>query len=145
MSNVKTKTGGFFGRDLTSILMLVALVILMAGGYMVARKKARLREAASLPFYKIEMSEVADGEYTNQTYTTFLHLQLKVIVENHKIKDIEVLESEGIDSETARPILQEMIAQNSAVVPAIKKAELGSLVYISCVSSALHESGQVGK
>ena len=145
MNKVKRKTGGFFGRDFTSILMLVALICLMAGGFLVSRKKARLREATALPFYRIEMSEIADGEYYGKTYTTFLHVQLKLIVEDHKIKDIQVLESEGIDSETARPILQEMIAQNSAVVPAIKKAELGSLVYISCVSSALHESGQAGQ
>ena len=140
MNNVKRKTGGFFGRDFTSILMLVALVFLMTGGYFVSRKKARLREATSLPFYKIEMSQIADGEYYGKTYTTFLHLQLKLIVEDHKIKDIQVLESEGIDSETARPIIQEMIKRNNVVVPAIKKAELGSLVYISCASSALNEA-----
>jgi uncharacterized protein with FMN-binding domain len=63
-----------------------------------------------------------------------------VIVENHKIKDILVLENEGLDGETAKPILQEMIAKNSTIVPAIKKAELGSLVYISCASSALSQS-----
>ena len=136
MSIVKRKTG----KDFSSILMLVALVCLMAGGYLVSRKKARLREAASLPFYKIEMSEIEDGEYSAKTYTSFLHLQLNIIVENHKIKDIQVLESEGLDSGTARPIIQEMIEQNSVIVPAIKKAELGSLVYISCASSALKGS-----
>ena len=74
-----------------------------------------------------------------KTYTTFLHVQLNVKVENHKIQDIEVLECEGIDGETAKPILQTMIQENKVVVPAIKHAELGSLVYISCVSCALNE------
>ncbi len=128
------------GKEMTSILMLLALISLMAGGYIISRRKVRLKEAAALPFHKIEMSQVADGEYEGKTYTSFLHLQLKVIVENHQLKDIQVIENEGIDGETARPILQKMIEENKIVVPAVKGAEIGSLVYISCVSSALYIS-----
>ena len=123
--------------DISSVLMLLALICLMAGGWYIARKKARLREASSLPFYKVELSQLADGEYEGQTYTSFLHLKLKVTVENHQLKNIEVLENDGLDGETAKPIIQEMIKENKIVVPAIKGAELGSLVYISCVSCAL--------
>ena len=118
--------------------MAVALVCLMAGGYPIARRKMRFREAASLPFYKIELSQINDGTYEGKTYTSFLHLQLNVTVEDHKLKSIDVLENEGIDAETARPIIQKMIEQNAVVVPAVKGAELGSLVYISCVSCALN-------
>ena len=123
---------------MSTILMLVALILLMAGGYVVTRKKSRLREAASLPFYKIELREVADGIYEGKTYTSFLHLRLAVNVENHKLTDIVVLENEGIDGETAKPIIGRMIENNAVVVPAVKGAELGSLVYISCVSTALY-------
>lgn len=125
-------------NDISSILMLIALVCLMAGGWYIARKKARFKEAASLPFYKIELSQIADGEYEGQTMTSFLHLRLLVTIENHQLKNIEVLENDGLDGETAKPIIQEMIKQNKVVVPAIKGAELGSLVYISCVSTALN-------
>lgn len=134
--NINKRRKGF---DKSSILMLVALICLMGGGYVIGRKKARLREAASLPFYQLQISDIADGEYIGKTYTTFLHLQLKVIVENHKLKDIQVLENDGIDGEKARPIIQKMLEQNEIVVPAVKGAELGSMVYISCVSTALSE------
>ncbi len=126
------------GKETTKILAVVAILCLMAGGYLISRRKARVAEAAKLPFYNVQLEDLADGDYFGKTYTSFLHLQLKVIIENHKIKDILVLEAEGLDSETAKPILQEMISQNSVVVPAIKGAELGSLVYISCVDGALH-------
>ena len=120
------------------ILAVIAVLFLMAGGWILARRRANITEAAKLPFYNVELSEVEDGEYYGKTYTSFLHLQLKVFVQNHTITNIEVIESEGIDSETAKPILQDMIAQNKVVVKAIKGAELGSLVYISCVDGALH-------
>ena len=120
------------------ILAVIAVLFLMAGGWILARRRANITEAAKLPFYNVELSEVEDGEYYGKTYTSFLHLQLKVFVQNHTITNIEVIESEGIDSETAKPILQDMIAQNKVVVKAIKGAELGSRVYISCVDGALY-------
>lgn len=120
------------------ILAVIAVLFLMAGGWILARRRANITEAAKLPFYNVELSEVEDGEYYGKTYTSFLHLQLKVFVQNHTITNIEVIESEGIDSETAKPILLDMIAQNKVVVKAIKGAELGSLVYISCVDGALY-------
>ena len=124
-------------NDFSKFLMLAALIILMAGGYIVNRKKLQLREAANLPYYKIELSEIEDGIYTGKTETSFLHLELEINVENHQIKKINVLQNDGIDGEKARPIIDEMIAQNKIVVPAIKGAERGSLVYISCASTAL--------
>ena len=124
-------------NDFSKFLMLAALIILMAGGYIVNRKKLQLREAANLPYYKIELSEIEDGIYTGKAETSFLHLELEILVENHQIKDIKVLQNDGIDGEKARPIIHEMIAQNKIVVPAIKGAERGSLVYVSCASTAL--------
>ena len=123
--------------DYSKFLMFAAIIFIVFCGYIIARKKIQLREAASLPFYKIELEQIADGTYSGKTYTSFLHLQLDVKIENHKITDIIVIENDGIDGEKARPIIQKMIEQNSVVVPAIKGAELGSLVYISCVSTAL--------
>ena len=123
--------------DISKFLMIIALILLMAGGYVINRKKLQLREAANLPYYKIELSEIEDGIYTGQAQTSFLHLELEIQVENHKIKDIKVLQNDGLDGEKARPIIDEMIDQNKIVVPAIKGAERGSLVYISCASTAL--------
>lgn len=124
-------------NDFSKFLMLAALIILMAGGYIVNRKKLQLREAANLPYYKVELSEIENGIYTGKAETSFLHLELEIKVENHQIKDIKVLQNDGIDGEKARPIIDEMIAQNKIVVPAIKGAERGSLVYVSCASTAL--------
>ena len=123
--------------DISKFLMIAALILLMAGGYVINRKKLQFREAANLPYYQIELSDIEDGLYKGQAQTSFLHLELEVQIENHQIKDIKVLQNDGLDGEKARPIISEMIAQNKIVVPAVKGAERGSLVYISCVSTAL--------
>lgn len=124
--------------NVNKLLTFGAVAVIMLSSFFVARKKMQLREASSLPFHNVQLEQIADGSYKGKTYTSFLHLQLEVIIENHKIKDINVIENDGIDGEKARPIIQKMIEQNSIVVPAVKGAELGSLVYISCVSTALN-------
>lgn len=124
--------------NVNKFLTFAAVAVIMLSSYFVTRKKMQLREASSLPFHNVQLEQIADGSYKGKTYTSFLHLQLEVIIENHKIKEINVIENDGIDGEKARSIIQKMIEQNSIVVPAVKGAELGSLVYISCVSTALN-------
>ena len=124
--------------NVNKFLTFAAVAVIMLSSYFVARKKMQLREASLLPFHNVQLEQIADGSYKGKTYTSFLHLQLEVIIKNHKIKEINVIENDGLDGEKARPIIQKMIEQNSIVVPAVKGAELGSLVYISCVSTALN-------
>lgn len=124
--------------DLSKIIMICALIFIMVAGYLVARNKKNYHEAMRLPFYNVDMEMVEDGVYYGKTYTSFMRLQLNVFVQDHKLVKIEVLENAGIDGETAKPILDKMIDENKIVVPAIKGSELGSLQYISCVSTAIH-------
>ena len=122
-------------------LAVVAVVFVMFSAFIINRHKSKLNEAMHLPYYEVNLEEVEDGVYTGKTYTSFLHLQLEVTVKNHKLEKIEVIENQGEDGETARPIIQRMLEENKIVVPAIKGAEMGSLVYISCVSMALTARG----
>lgn len=128
------------GNLISKILAVLAVIFIMFGAYLISKQKSRVTEAKHLPFYNMKLEDVADGTYHNRTETSFMIVEVKVIIENHQIKDIEIIESEGIDCESAKPIVQEMIKQNKTVVKAIKGAELGSLVYISCVDGALHNA-----
>lgn len=126
------------GNKFSKFLAIFAIVFLMFGAYLISKQKSRTTEAAHLPFYNVKLEDVEDGIYHNRTETSFMIVEVEVAVENHQFKDIKIIESEGVDCESAKPIVQEMIKQNKTVVKAIKGAELGSLVYISCVDGALH-------
>jgi uncharacterized protein with FMN-binding domain len=118
---------------------VATIVFVMICAFLIHRHRSQFTEAAKLPFTPVNLEEVADGVYTGKTYTSFLHLQLEVTVKDHRLVAIDVIENDGIDGETARPILQKMLEENKIVVPAVKGAEIGSLVYISCVSTALSQ------
>ena len=119
-------------------LAVIALLSIMAGGFLITRRKNHLAEATKLPYHNVSLEQVPDGFYKARTETSFLHVELQVQVESHKIVKIEVIEADGIDAVPAKPVLDKMITENKIAVQAIKGAELGSLVYISCVDKALY-------
>ena len=118
--------------------MYFAVVFVMFCSYLIVRHKNQVLEAKNLPFYNTSLEAVDDGTYYGKTYTKFLHVQLEVTVQNHQLQNIKVLENKGSQGQKVEPIIQEMIKQNKVVVPAIKGEELASLVFISCVDTALH-------
>lgn len=126
--------------NLAKTLAVIALITIMLGGYILNRRKSHVNEATKLPYYNVTLEQVPDGTFSARTKTSFLHIELTVTVQDHQIKDIKIIESEGIDSQTAKPILEKIKQENKTAVQAIKGAELGSLVYISCVDSALYKA-----
>ena len=122
----------------SKLLMYFAVVFVMFCSYLIVRHKSQVQEAKNLPFYNTPLEAVADGTYYGKTYKKFLHVQLEVTVQDHQLKEIKIIENKGSQGQKIQPIIQEMIKQNKVVVPAIKGEELASLVFISCVDTALH-------
>lgn len=122
------------------LLSYFAIIFVMFCGYLILRHKNQITEARNLPFYNVSLEQVEDGTYLGKTYTSFMHVQLEVTVKNHLFQDIKVIENKGSQGQKVAPILQTMIKENKTVVPAIKGEELASLVFISCVDTALHNS-----
>ncbi len=121
------------------IFLIVLCVVLTFILYYQRRTKNYYKEAAKLPFYNVQPAEVADGTYRGKTYTSFLHVQLDVTVQDGTITTIQIIENEGLGGKKITPLLDEIIAQNNSVVPALKGDELASLVFIACVDDALHK------
>ena len=126
--------------SLAKVLAVIALLSIMFGGFLTTRRKNQLAEATKLPYHNISLEQIPDGFYKARTETSFLHIELQVQVENHKIIEIKVIEADGIDAVPAQPVLDRIIAENKIAVQAVKGAELGSLVYISCVDKALYSA-----
>ena len=140
MSTNAKKKNGLKSVSTAKLLSYFAIVFVMFCGYLILRHKNQITEAKNLPFYNVSLEQVEDGTYTGKTYTSFMHVQLEVTVKNHTLASINVIENKGSKGQKVEPILQTMIEQNKTVVPAIKGEELASLVFISCVDTALHNS-----
>lgn len=119
-------------------LSLFALIFLMIGAYMINSHRSKIKEAARLPFYNVQIENIDDGTYSGKTYTSFAHVQVEVTIKNHKLEKIIATECEGTEVGKAVGVLQEMVDKNQIVLPAKKGQEIGTMIFISCVDSALH-------
>lgn len=124
-------------ENVPKILAFVAVIFIMLCAFVVNRQKAKITEASKLPFHNVDLAQVEDGVYVGKTYTSFAHLQLKVTVNKHKIEKIDIIECDGIEIVKSKNIVQKMIEQNKIVIPAAKGEEIGTIIFISCVDSAL--------
>lgn len=129
----KSKLGS---KTLRTVLIVIC-VILSFIMYMQRRTRNNLKQAAKLPFYNVQPSQVPDGTFHGKVYTKFMHVQLDVSVQEGRLTKIEIVENQGAYGKKVQPLLDEMIAQNNTVVPAIKGDEIGSIVFIACVDDAL--------
>ena len=69
--------------------MIAALILLMAGGYVINRKKLQLREAANLPYYKIRM-RIDYGNWTpEKAFETTENARLQMITYNNKTQHLQ--------------------------------------------------------
>ena len=128
-----------FDSKTTRTILIIICVILSFILYMQRRTRNYYKQAAKLPFYNIQVEDVQDGTYRGKVYTQFIHVQLDVTVENGKLTKIDIIENEGLQGKKVSPILDDMILNNTSVVPAIKGEELASIAFIACVDDALQK------
>ena len=129
----KSKLGS---KTLRTVLIVIC-VILSFIMYMQRRTRNNLKQAAKLPFYNVQPAQVPDGTFHGKVYTKFMHVQLDVSVQDGRLTKIEIVENQGAYGKKIEPLLDQMIADNNTVVPAIKGDEIGSIVFIACVDDAL--------
>lgn len=124
-------------KNFTKYLGIIAIVFVMICAFLISRHKSQINEAINLPYNELNIENIKDGTYFGKTYTSFLHLQLEIIIFKGKINKINIIENTGLKGKKASKIIEQMILQNKIKVPVIKGAELESLVFISCVNQAL--------
>ena len=124
---------------LFNVILIVVCILLTFLMYRQRRTRKHFKQAAQLAFYNIQPDQIADGKFRGKVYTNFLHVQLDVTVQDHKITKIDIIENEGAYGQKIAPLLDEIIAQNNSVVPAVKGEELASIVFIACVDNALFQ------
>lgn len=128
-----------FDSKIIRSLLVVICIILTFILYMQRRTRNYYKEAAKLPFYNVQVEDVLDGTYRGKIYTKFIHVQLDVTVTDGKLTKIDIVENEGAYGKKVAPILDEMIVQNTSVVPAVKGEELASIAFVACLDDALRK------
>ncbi|HHT89574.1 MAG: FMN-binding protein [Limnochordia bacterium] len=118
------------------IIVLVALCLSLLGIKLWATTAVQ-KQLASLTYENVEMSLVRDGMYYGETKAGLVSVQVEVLVQNHTIRGIEIVEHDNGLGRKAESITLAMMQENKWAVDAVSGATLSSEAIKSAVSKAL--------
>lgn len=123
------------------IILSIVAAIIVAGSFMIYKvisdTNKNLDVLNQTEIQNIDLSEVADGEYSGR-YSVFpVTVEVMVTTEDHKIKDIEILKHDCGKGKPAESIVDEVIKSNSLQVDAVSKATFSSKVILKAIEDAL--------
>ncbi|MDR1795805.1 MAG: FMN-binding protein [Erysipelotrichaceae bacterium] len=97
------------------------------------------QDLKNLSYPASQLSTLNDGEYYGSAKVAVVEVQVKVIVENHQITDIEILKHTNGLGKKAEVLTEQMVAANSWQVDAVSGATMSSEALKSAVAQALGE------
>jgi len=116
------------------ILMIISLSLLSCKTISEFRQRIDAIEIEN-----IDLQQVSDGEYEGEYDAAIVKARVKVIVKNHRIVDIELLQHENGRGKPAEVIPAQVVAAQSLQVDTISKATHSSKVILEAIEQALRK------
>jgi uncharacterized protein with FMN-binding domain len=134
-------------RVFTTIGILIGIALIgFAAFYFayIAPANEVLNEVRNTEIRSIDLSQVADGKYLGEFSYSKSLCKVEVVVINHRIEDIKILENGKNDhAKKAESVISKVIAEQKTNVDVITEATTTSKALLKAVESAL--SSGLGK
>jgi uncharacterized protein with FMN-binding domain len=119
------------------IISIIILTTIIAGGFVFNRVNKNLQSLNDIKVRTIDLNIIEDGTY-HGTYAVFpVKVQLEVIIKNHKIEDIKIIEHVNGKGKAAGDILKRIIEEQTIDVDVIAGATYSSRVIQKAIENAL--------
>ena len=124
-------------KKILLILSIIILTIIIAGSIAFNRMNKKLQSLVDIKVNTIDLNIIEDGTYRG-TYVVFpVKVLLEVIIKNHKIKDIRIIEHVNGKGKAAEEILKHIIEEQTIDVDVIAGATYSSRVIQKAIENAL--------
>jgi uncharacterized protein with FMN-binding domain len=120
--------------QLNVLLMIVSLSLLSCKTMREFQQRINAIEIEN-----IDLQQVADGEYEGEYDAAIVKARVKVIVKDHHIVDIELLQHKNGRGKPAEVIPAQVIAAQSLQVDTISKATYSSKVILEAIEQTLRK------
>ena len=124
-------------RKIIVIIACLVVVALAIGGYMLNSFLTYKKNVAAIQIRNADLSAVKDGEYFGESDTGMVGAKVKVVVKDHLITEIELIEHKNGRGEPAEVLPDKMIAEQRIDVDAVSGATSSSNVIRDAVYNAL--------
>ncbi|MDF3004038.1 MAG: FMN-binding protein [Oscillospiraceae bacterium] len=126
-----------WARSLVGAVVLLAIISgALLTNYLLSVKNYKTA-VSKITFEKQNILSIADGSYTGECDVQFIYAKVKVLVKDHRIADIQLLEHRNGRGAAAESILKKMIDTQKIDVDVVAGATNSSKVIKKAVDNAL--------
>lgn len=94
--------------------------------------------ASAFKVTPVDLEATADGVYGGQSELAPIKVEVEVLVEDHRIKDIRILKHDnGLGFRAEKPVIQAILDKQTNVVDSVTGATVSSKVIMDAVGNAL--------
>ena len=119
------------------ILLLAVVGLTMMNCKSMKEYKERV---AAIEIENVDLQKVADGEYTGDFDAIFVKATVKVVVKDHKIEAIELIQHDNGRGANAEVIPDNVVKAQSLLVDTISGATSSSKVILEAIEQALKKA-----
>lgn len=124
-------------KTFKKVLIILAIVVLAGfAGFKILGSRV-VADAQKLPLVKLDLTQIADGDYTGSYKIFPVNVSLKVSVKDGAIARIELLEHFNGKGAAAEKITEDIIEKQSLQVDCITSATVSSKAILKAVEDAL--------
>lgn len=120
------------------LLLILSVLVIACLGLFAWMRSAAKEQLAVMTYQDVEMALVADGAYEGEADAGLVSVKVSVLVKDHAIREIRILEHQNGMGSAAEAIVAEMVEKNRYGVDAVSGATLSSEAIKSAVSKALY-------
>lgn len=127
------------------ILVVLAVVIalicigIVGMNTFVRNTKSNLDKLASTEISNVNLSAIVDGAYTGRYKVFPIDVEVKVVVKDHRIDQVELVKHRNGKGAPAEAITGKVVEAQSLQVDAISGATYSSKVILKAIESALQQ------
>ena len=96
-----------------------------------------VKSIQAIQLEEVDLTQIENGEYTGECNVGYIYAKVQVIVENHKIQEVRLLEHKHERGIKAEAITDQMVEEQKVVVDAVSGATNSSLVIRKACINAL--------
>lgn len=121
-------------------VVFIIIIVVVVGSILVNSMQMNLEKLREVKIENIELSDLNDGTFYGTYDAQPVSAEVKVVIENKKIADIELLKHNNGQGQAAEILTEKVVENHSLQVDTVSGATYSSKVILKAIEDALKKS-----
>ena len=121
-----------------TIVAICAIAAVIWGGYYLYNVNKYKKTINEIQLESVNLNNIQDGKYDGKFGADLIFAEVEVTVDDHKIKDIDLIRHKNERGQKAEAVIDEVIEKQTINVDTISGATNSSKVILKAIENALN-------